>query len=56
MLYTAYCNTYCNMDQPYCNILQYAFCCIVTTLVCSVLDCPTERCKGIGMYLGLSIW
>ena len=31
--YTAYCNTYCNMGQPYCNILQYAFCCIVSPLM-----------------------
>ena len=32
MSYTVYCNTYCNMGQPYCNILQYAFCHIVSTL------------------------
>ena len=32
MPYTAYCNTYCNMGQPYCNILQYAFCRIVSPL------------------------
>ena len=32
MSYTAYCNTYCNMGQPYCNILQYAFCRIVSPL------------------------
>ena len=30
---TAYCLTYCNMGQPYCNILQYAFCRIVSPLV-----------------------
>ena len=32
MSYTAYCNTYCNMGQQYCNILQYAFCGIVSPL------------------------
>ena len=32
MSYTAYCNTYCNMGQPYCNILQYTFCLIVSPL------------------------
>ena len=32
MSYPAYCNTYCNMGQPYCNILQYAFCRIVSPL------------------------
>ena len=29
---TAYCNTYCIMGQPYCNILQYAFYRIVSSL------------------------
>ena len=32
MSYTAYCRTNCNMGQPYCNILQYAFCRIVSPL------------------------
>ena len=35
LVYTAYCNTYCNMGQLYCNILQYAFYRIVSPLVAS---------------------
>ena len=30
--YTTYCNAYCNMGQSYCNLLQYAFCRIVSPL------------------------
>ena len=37
MSYTACCNTYCNMGQPYCNILQYAFCHIVSPLVLALV-------------------
>ena len=36
MSYTAYCSTYCNMGQPYCKILQYAFCRIVAPLFLEV--------------------
>ena len=32
MSYTAYSNTYCDMGQLYCNILQYAFCRIFSPL------------------------
>ena len=32
LVYTAYCNIYCNMDQPNCSILQYAFYHIVSPL------------------------
>ena len=35
MSHTAYCNTYCNMGQLYCNILQYAFCRIVLPSQCT---------------------
>ena len=38
MSYTAYCNMYCNMGQPYCNILQYAFCRIVSALLSTPCD------------------
>ena len=37
MSYAADWKTYCNMGQPYCNILQYAFCCIVSPLSVIIL-------------------
>ena len=33
MSVAAYCKTYCNMGQPYCNKLKYAVCRIVLPLV-----------------------
>ena len=32
-VYTAHCNTYCNMGQPYSNLLQYAVYRIVSPLL-----------------------
>ena len=43
MSYTTYCNTYCNMGQPYCNVLQYAFCHIVSPLQGSVWELTLQQ-------------
>ena len=45
MSYTAYCNTYCNMGQPYCNIPQYALPYCFTSNICSIPDFLKELWK-----------
>ena len=43
--YTAYCNTYCNMGQPHCNILRYTLCCIASPLILTL----SKTCLGFHM-------
>ena len=50
-VYTAYCNMYYNMDQPNCNILQYAFYCIVSPLVLATLRPNRKIHPGNARYM-----